>query len=139
MRVLLDTCVLSELRRSAANDSVREAVTAIPDDCLFVSVLTIGEITKGIAQLDPGKKRESLQRWVQGIAENYGERILPVDLEVCTIWGEITANARKRGITVPAVDGLIAATSLRHGLHLMTRNVADFEPTGVMLLNPWNR
>ena len=138
MRVLLDTCVLSELRRSVANDSVRKAMIALPDDCLFVSVLTIGEITKGISQLDPGRKRESLQQWVQGIEANYGERILPVDLEVCTIWGELTASARGQGITVPAVDGLIAATALRHGLHLMTRNVADFEATGVMLLNPWN-
>ena len=104
-----------------------------------MSVLTVGEIIKGISLLGSGRKRESLQRWVQGIEAYYADRILPVDLEVCTIWGELTANARARGITVPAIDGLIAASAHRHGLHLMTRNIADFETIGVMLLNPWER
>lgn len=137
MRVLLDTNVVSELRRDTGELSVRSAVHAIADDNLFVSVLTIGEITKGINLLDPGRKREALQRWVQGIEKEYVDRILPVDLEVCTIWGEITASARGQGVIIPAVDGLIAATAQRHGLHLMTRNVGDFEATGTMLINPW--
>ena len=137
MRVLLDTNVLSELRRSVGDPSVRAAVSAIADENLFVSVLTIGEITKGLTLLEPGKKRAALQKWVQGIEQGYADRVLSVDLEICTIWGKLTANARKRGITVPAVDGLIAATAQRHGLHLMTRNIGDYEETGTMLINPW--
>ena len=137
MKVLLDTCVLSELRRSDGNPRVRMAVENCPDSDLFISVLTLGEIIKGIALLAPGQKKEGLQRWVQGIEQNYADRMLPIDGETSRIWGEITAQARAQGITVPAVDGLIAATALRYGLHLMTRNAADFAETGVLLTNPW--
>jgi len=137
LRVLLDTCVLSELRRAEANPNVVEAVTALPDEGLFLSVVTIGEIVTGITLLEEGKKKRGLQRWVQGLEATYADRILSVDLETCTIWGEITALARLQDITVPAVDGLITATARRYGLHLMTRNVSDFAATGVLTLNPW--
>jgi predicted nucleic acid-binding protein len=137
MKVLLDTCVLSDLRRSDGNPRVRITVENYPDSDLFISVLTLGEIIKGIGLLAPGKKKEGLQRWVQGIEQNYADRMLPIDGETSRIWGEITAQARAQGITVPAVDGLIAATALRYGLHLMTRNTADFAATGVLLTNPW--
>jgi toxin FitB len=137
MKVLLDTCVLSDLRRSDGNPRVRITVENYPDSDLFISVLTLGEIIKGIGLLAPGKKKEGLQRWVQGIEQNYADRMLPIDGETSRIWGEITAQARAQGITVPAVDGLIAATALRYGLHLMTRNTADFAGTGVLLTNPW--
>ena len=137
MKILLDTCVLSELRRSDGNPRVRMTIENCPDSDLFISVLSLGEIIKGITLLAPGKKKEGLQRWAQGIEQNYTDRILPIDVETSRIWGEITAQARAQGITVPAVDGLIAATALRNGLHLMTRNTADFMATGVLLTNPW--
>jgi predicted nucleic acid-binding protein len=137
MKVLLDTCVLSELRRSDGNPRVRATVESHRDSDLFISVLTLGEIIKGITLLTPGKKKEGLHQWVQGIEQNYADRILPIDSETSRIWGEITAQARTHGIIVPAVDGLIAATALCHGLHLMTRNTSDFTATGVLLTNPW--
>lgn len=137
MKVLLDTCVLSDLRRSDGNPRVRMSVENYPDSDLFISVLSLGEIIKGIGLLAPGEKKEGLQRWIQGIEQNYADRMLPIDGETSRIWGEITARARAQGITVPAVDGLIAATALRYGLHLMTRNTADFAATGVLLTNPW--
>jgi predicted nucleic acid-binding protein len=137
MKMLLDTCVLSELRRSDGNPRVRMTIENCPDSDLFISVLSLGEIIKGITLLAPGKKKEGLQRWAQGIEQNYADRILPIDVETSRIWGEITAQARAQGITVPAVDGLIAATALRNGLHLMTRNTVDFMATGVLLTNPW--
>jgi len=137
MRVLLDTCVISELRRLDGNAKVREAVLDIPDRDLFLSVLTIGEIVKGITRLEPGRKKRGLQQWMQGLEAQYADRLLPIDVETCTIWGETTAQARLRGVTVPAVDGLIAATARRHSLHLMTRNVSDFAATGVLIINPW--
>jgi len=137
MKVLLDTCVISELQRPNGNPAVREAVVVLADEDIFISVLTLGEIAKGIALLPHGKRRDRLQRWLHELEALFSNRILPVDIETSQIWGEITARARKDGFTLPAVDGLIAATALRHGLHLMTRNVSDFSPTGVMLINPW--
>jgi predicted nucleic acid-binding protein len=137
MKVLLDTCVLSELRRSDGDPRVRKAVEDLPDSDLYVSVLTVGEIINWIALLPPGKKKHDLQQWIQGLEQRYGDRILPIDSDTGRSWGEITARARAQGITLPAVDGLIAATAVRHGLHLMTRNTSDFAVTGVLLINPW--
>ena len=139
MKVLLDTCVLSELRRSDGEPCVRQSVESFVDSDLYMSVLTVGEIVKGIALLSPSKKKQDLQRWIQGLEQRYGDRILPVDRDVSHIWGEITSRARTQGVTLPVVDGLIAATALRHGLHLMTRNTSDFATTGVLLINPWEQ
>ena len=137
MRALLDTCVLSELRKPQADVGVRQAVNEIPDEDLFVSVISIGEIAKGIALLDDSRRKRDLQSWLQALESDYADRILPVDRETAHIWGELTATAQKRGRIISASDGLIAATALSHGLHVMTRNVFDFEPTGALLINPW--
>ena len=138
MRVLLDTCVLSELRRPNVNESVRTAVEVLDSDDLFISVVSMGEIIKGISLLDNGKRKQELQYWVQTLEKDYTERLLPVDLETTRIWGELTATAQSIGRIIPASDGLIAATARRHGLHVMTRNVDDFAPTGAMIINPWD-
>jgi predicted nucleic acid-binding protein len=137
LRVLLDTCVLSELRRPKAHQGVRRAVDAIESDSLFVSVLSIGEIAKGIALLNEDKHKRDLEEWLQALERYYEERVLPIDLETSHIWGELTAAAQKIGKIVPASDGLIAATARRHGLHVMTRNTEHFQAAGVLLLNPW--
>jgi predicted nucleic acid-binding protein len=137
VRVLLDTYVLSELLQPKGNDGVRHAVDAFDSESLFVSVLSIGEIAKGIALLKESQNKQALQIWLQTLERHYGDRVLPVDLETSRIWGELTAAAHRLGRTVPAGDGLIAATARRYGLHVMTRNTADFEPTGVLLVNPW--
>ncbi len=137
MRALLDTCVLSELRKPRVDTGVRQAVDEIPDDDLFVSVISIGEIAKGIALLDDSRRRRELQSWLQTLERDYAARILQVDRDTAHIWGELTAAARKNGRIISVSDGLIAAIARRHGLHVMTRNVADFEPTGAMLINPW--
>jgi predicted nucleic acid-binding protein len=104
---------------------------------LFVSVITIGEILKGISLLRGSPKRRALESWLQTLERDYGDRFLSIDLETSRLWGELTASAQKAGRVVHATDGLIAATALRHGLRVMTRNTADFEPAGVLLLNPW--
>ncbi len=137
MRVLLDICILSELRKAHGNRGVRQAVAGIADDDLFVSVVSIGEIAKGVELLEDGRRKHSLQHWLQTLERDHASRILPVDRETAHIWGELTAAAQKRGRIVASNDGLIAATARRHGLHIMTRNIADFEPTGTMLINPW--
>lgn len=137
MRILLDTCVLSEIRHPQGDPRVRAAVGEHADDELFLSVLTLGELAKGIALLEPGRRKSELEAWLSQLHAHYGDRILPIDSETGLIWGEITAAARTNGRTIPAIDGLIAATALRHGLALMTRNVEDFAPTGVRIINPW--
>ena len=137
MRVLLDTCALSELRRPQPNDAVLRAIDALASEDLFVSVLSIGEIAKGIAVLKESKNRRALQSWLQTLERHYADRLLPIDLETSRIWGELTTAAQKMGRTIPATDGLIAATARRHGLHIMTPNIGDFEPAGVLVLNPW--
>ncbi|MGC9945884.1 MAG: type II toxin-antitoxin system VapC family toxin [Bryobacteraceae bacterium] len=137
MKVLLDTCALSELRLPKPDAGVANAIRDLDSDDLFVSAISIGEIVKGVALLQQGHKKRLLQSWLQTLERHYGDRLLPIDVETCRMWGELTAAAQKAGRTIPASDGLIAATARRHGLYIMTRNTADFEPTGVPLLNPW--
>ncbi len=137
MRVLLDTCVLSELRKDHCFENVRKSIEQYTDDSLFLSVITIGELTKGIELLTKGHRKRELQSWLQTIERYYSDRILTIDIEIVRIWGELTATAQKSGKTIASADGLIAATALRHGLHIITRNTSDFEPSGVLLINPW--
>lgn len=137
MRTLIDTGVLSEVQRTQGNPRVRERLEAIPPDDLYLSVLTIGELRKGIDKLKAGARRRSLEEWLEQMIAVAADRLLAIDLETAMIWGEITAKCESKGKPILAIDGLIAATALRHGLHLMTRNVDDFEATGVMLVNPW--
>lgn len=137
MRVLLDTCIVAELQKPKPHPAVLEAVSRADDEDLFLSVLTIGEITRGIAQLAAGKKKRQLAAWLRGLEEDFSDRLLAVDHETATIWGEITARARRQGTTVPAVEGLLAATALRHGLNLMTRNARHVAVAGVLVVNPW--
>ncbi len=137
MRFLLDTCVVSELTRREPNGAVLAAVSSHPGESLFISVLTLGEISKGIALLDSETRRSELRTWVINLEREYADRVVEIDADTAQIWGELTAAAQRNGRTVSAVDGLIAASARRHGFHVMTRNVADFEPTGVLLVNPW--
>lgn len=137
MKVLLDTCVISEIRRPRGSPQVRARVDHLADADLFLSVITIGEIAKGIALLKASKKKQSLEQWLSEVEQHYSTRILPVDSETAGIWGQITAKAQKRGHVIPASDGLIAATAIRHGIHVMTRNTDHFAKAGALLVDPW--
>jgi predicted nucleic acid-binding protein len=137
VRLLVDTCVLSELHRPKADPRVRARLESIPESDLYLSVVTLGELTNGIMRLAAGKRRRELDAWLSQIEQLYSPRIFAIDIETARIWGEITARASKQGNTIPIADGLIAATALRHGLHLMTRNLPHFRTTGILLLDPW--
>ena len=110
MKVLLDTCTVAEIRKTRPVEAVVEAVRAIPDEQLFLSVLTVGEIAKGIALLAAGKKRRELTAWLRGLEEDYSDRLLPVDRHTATIWGEVTAKAAKGG---PASDTELLVNAAR--------------------------
>ncbi len=137
MKVLLDTCVLSEAQRAAGNPRVRARIEAVDDADLFLSVTTIGEIVRGIALLDAGGRRDELDAWIRSIEDHHGRQILTIDAGTSRICGEIDARARRAGYTIPAADGLIAATALQHDMAVMTRNRDHFRPTGVRVIDPW--
>ena len=137
MRVLLDTNVISELHHPQGNLIVHAVLEQFPDEVQFLSAITIGEIAYGISLRDEGSKKAGLMAWLNGLETGYAPRILGIDIETARIWGEITARARKQGRAVSTSDGLIAATALQYGLHVVTRNVSDFEPTGALIINPW--
>lgn len=137
MRLLVDTCVISEVVRPTGSPAVKERLASIPDDDLFISVVTIGELARGIALLDAGRKRDRFAASLVRLEHDYGDRILPIDAEAGRIWGELDALRRSAGRVVSVTDGLIAATARRYGLHVATRNVRDFDDTGVLVFNPW--
>ena len=137
MRVLLDTCVISELWRKGGSEKVRNSVSVLSPNDTYLSVLTVGEITKGIHLLNESKKKRDLLNKLTLLENEYQQNILIIDLETTRLWGQIQATSQKNGRPIPVSDGLIAATAKHHGLHIMTRNTSDFEGTDVMLSNPW--
>ncbi len=137
MRILLDTCVVSELWRKGGSEKVRKRVAGLRAEDSYLSVLTVGEITKGIHLLNESKKKRDLRNKLTLLETEYQQNILNIDIEIIKIWGELLAVRQKKGKPLPVSDGLIAATATRHGLHIMTRNVSDFEGTGALLINPW--
>ena len=136
--ILLDTCVISELAKPTPDRSVLAWMESVSDDAFRLSVLTLGEIKKGADLLDPGPRRARVDAWLAELRATFGERILPVDEAVALHWGAISAAGRRAGRVRPPIDSLLAATAVCHQLKLATRNVADFEGTGAMVVNPWD-
>jgi toxin FitB len=134
---LLDTNVISELRKGQRADSnVTSWFAQIADEEIFLSVVTIAEIRRGVESVrrrDPDSAA-SLDRWLARLSEAHGERILPVDRAIAEEWGRMNVPD-----PLPVIDGLLAATARVLGLTLVTRNVADVEATGVELLDPFAR
>ncbi len=137
MKILLDTCVLSEVRKPDSDANVRAFMDAIPNDDLFISVLTLGEITKGIERLPDGKKKVTLSAWIDKLQRIFKSRLVGVDQDTAEIWGRITARSEENGIQLPAIDGLLAATAIRHDFKIATRNIKHFKQTSAGLLDPW--
>jgi toxin FitB len=138
VRYLLDTCVVSELVRAKPNAKVVKWLEGCDEDSLFLSVLTVGEIQKGIARLDDASRKETLQQWLDGeLRARFGGRILPVTEDVSLAWGAAQADAERKGTPIPTIDGLLAATAVAHNLTVVTRNENDFARTSARVLNPW--
>ncbi|MGO9271801.1 MAG: type II toxin-antitoxin system VapC family toxin [Terriglobia bacterium] len=136
---LVDTNVPSDLTRETPDARVTAFLRNAGKESLFLSVMTLGEICKGIDMLPVSRKRKELQVWLEvDVRSWYAGRILPVTESIAERWGHLAATAKHRGNAVAVVDAVIAATALEHGLTLVTRNVKDFAGLGVVLLNPWD-
>ena len=137
MKFLLDTCVVSDLRRPRENASLVEWISEVDESDLYLSVVTIGELAKGVNRLPAGRKKEALDEWVRhAVTNRFGNRILPIDAAVAACWGDLVGAREKKGKTLPVLDALIAATAIMAGCTVVTRNVKDFADCGVRLLNP---
>ena len=135
MSYLVDTNALSELRRKQPQPEVVAWFTERPRQTLYLSVLTLGEIRKGIERLDAARQQPLLD-WLEVELPNYFlGRLLAIDAHTADRWGRLLASA---GRPLTAVDSLLAATALQHDLTLVTRNTAVFAGTGARLINPWN-
>ncbi len=138
MRYLLDTNVISELVKPLPHENVWEWVNALPDEQLFISSITIGELQRGIELLPPSKRRSDYEHWLQEqILTQYADRIIAVDTMVMLQWGTLMAQTAAIGRSLPVFDSLLAATALTHNMHLVTRNAQDFADTGIQIVNPW--
>jgi len=132
---LLDTNVISELVRANPEPAVLAWFDSVPDDSLYISVLTLGEIRKGVEQVADSRRKERLRVWLEHTLPDWLEgRLLPVDEAVAEQWGRLQAEV---GRPVPAIDSLLAATALYHGLRMVTRNTQDFDFPGLEVINPW--
>ena len=135
MSYLLDTNVISELVRSKPSKAVLAWFENIPSEALHISVLTLGEIRKGIESMPDGARREKLRLWLEHeLADWFGSRILPVDIPIADRWGRLLAQVKR---PVPSIDSLLAATALHHELRLVTRNQKDSDCPGLEVINPW--
>ncbi|ABE64888.1 Prevent-host-death protein (plasmid) [Nitrobacter hamburgensis X14] len=138
MNVLLDTKVLSEVRRSAPDPKVLAWLDTIDEDRAFISVASIAELKRGIALMDDGRRREALTAWLaEDLTARFAGRIVPIDPAIAERWGDLMAQARQSGFALSAMDGFFAATAHDRDLVLATRNTKDFAPLGVALFNPW--
>jgi len=135
---LLDTNCISELVRPKPEQSVVAWMDAVDESLLFLSVLTLGEIRKGVALLPQGRRRTRLETWLDvELHARFAGRILPIDKGVADRWGLLAAGVKRKGRILSSIDGLLAATALQHDLTIVSRNASDFADLHVQLLNPW--
>ena len=135
---LLDTNCISEVVRAHPEPRVLSWLEATDERLLYLSVLTLGEIRKGVAGLPQSKRRRRLESWLElELQARFSGRVLPIDAAIAERWGILTAEAKQKGLGIATIDGLLAATALHFNLTLVSRNVNVFASTPVLLLDPW--
>jgi len=138
VKFLLDTCLISELVKKEPNAAVLKWLDERDEQSLYLSVLTMGELQKGISRLSTGVRKDDLQAWIEhDLIERFEGRILDLDLETALIWGKLQGETELKGEKLPVMDSLIAATAIAHGLVVVTRNVKDIERCRARVFNPW--
>jgi len=135
---ILDTNVISELVAAKPNTKVIDWIQSIDSEQVFLSVITVGELKKGIEKLPDSKRKERLNRWLQeDLLVRFEGHLLNIDTGTMLVCGKLIARLEARGRPMPAIDALLAAIALEKQYTLVTRNSADFAETGVLLFNPW--
>lgn len=138
MKYLLDTCLISELVKKVPNSDVVDWLNVQDEQSLFLSVLTIGELQKGICKIPDSARKSELQAWVEhDLTLRFTGRIIDIEMETVLIWGRMQGESEQKGESLPVMDSLIAATASAHGLVVVTRNVKDIERCQVRVCNPW--
>lgn len=138
MKYLLDTCVLSELIKKEPNKNVISWLKKQEETNLYLSVLTFGEIEKGIEKAPDEIRKKKLKLWVEeDLKQRFQGRILPIDLETSVKWGSLQGLSEQVGKPMPTIDGLIAVSGLINNCVVVTRNTSDMEQSTVELFNPW--
>lgn len=140
MSFLLDTNVLSESAKPRPDGGVIDWLAVTEEDRLFLSVVSLAELRYGVERLSDGRKKFALNSWLtDDLPRRFENRLLFIDGETADQWGRIVAHTQAVGRPIGAMDAFLAATALRHGLTLATRNVTDFEAVGVAIFNPWSQ
>ncbi len=135
---LLDTNCVSEMVSPRPERRVVEWMESTDERLLYLSVLTLGEIRKGVAALPQSRKRTNLESWLDiDLQVRFARKILPIDPGVADRWGLMVSEAKARGKSLPVIDSLLAATALHHNLTVVSRNISDFVLSKVPVLNPW--
>jgi predicted nucleic acid-binding protein len=135
---LIDTNVISEVAKPRPNQQVMAFLHETDEDRLFISVVTLGELRRGIALKSDVRARSALDAWLRrDLVERFSGRIIDITALEADAWGELMAEAKRRRIALHVMDGFLAATARAHNQTIVTRNVKDFEPFGLPLLNPW--
>jgi predicted nucleic acid-binding protein len=137
MRYLIDTCVFAEYARPLPQKEVIDGLDALPQENSYVSVITIGEIQKGITRMPSSRRKHALGVFLTDLIERFDEKVLGLTTPTMLRWGRLTADLERVGRTLPVIDSLLAATALEHDLTIVTRNIRDFTPAGVKVLDLW--
>ncbi|MFW6252954.1 MAG: type II toxin-antitoxin system VapC family toxin [bacterium] len=135
--ILLDTCVISETLKPEPSESVLAWIGELSESQVYIPALVLGELHKGVHLLADGSKRDALRMWLDQLEERFHGRILAFDHTASIAWGRLSADLKRRGVSVPAVDLMLAALAICHSAVFATRNSVHFSPTGVDLVNPW--
>ncbi len=137
MNFLLDTCIISEPKQKRPSEKVLEWLDAQDETKLHLSVLTVGEIKKGITRLESSRKKAELEKWLEQLRARFSRRILPLSEKTFLVWGKMYGEFERKGVVRPAFDSLLEATALEHDMIFVTRNVKNFHHSQVTILNPW--
>lgn len=138
MSYLLDTCVISEFVAKQPTEKVVSWLANLDPEAVFLSVVTLGEIQKGIEKLPASERKEALRTWLRDdLLVRFHDRLLPLGIGEMLTWGILVSKLEAKGLPMPLIDSLIAATALHHDLAVVTRDQGDFAPSGVRLWNPW--
>ncbi|RKY52411.1 MAG: VapC toxin family PIN domain ribonuclease [Candidatus Neomarinimicrobiota bacterium] len=138
MKYLLDTCVISELVKKKPDPLVVNWINSQNENDLYLSVITFGEIQKGISKLDDAVRKHSIQLWLEDLSDRFYGRIIELDIQILLEWGHLSGELSKEGKNIPVIDSLLGASALNNKLCFVTRNTDDFRFCGVEVFNPWN-